>query len=156
MRHAVAGPWRAEDLDQKGDDPKGRTDGCAARSQTGQGEWAPSEGVLMTVEVTSYDHDTDRRDHYEKPHGYAAAGIPVYLLIDRESDTLLVHSEPDKGRYRQQHSYDHGDAVTLPHPVSITLGTEELKDYVRRPAAPTTTRTAASNASSLRTARHWS
>jgi len=43
----------------------------------------------------------------------------------------VVHSEPDKRRYRQQHSYDYGDTVALPHPVSITLDTEELKDYSR-------------------------
>lgn len=86
----------------------------------------------MTVETTSYDHGTDRRDRNEKPHGYAAAGISVYLsvylLIDRERGTLVVHSEPDKGRYRQQHAYDYGDAVALPSPVDITLGAEELKD----------------------------
>lgn len=72
-----------------------------------------------------------QRDRNEKPHGYAAANIPVYLLIDRESDTLVVHSEPDKGRYRQQLSYDYGDAVPLPGPVDITLDTEELKGYAR-------------------------
>lgn len=83
--------------------------------------------------MTSYDHDTDTdsRDRTEKRDGYAAAGIPVYLLIDRDHDTLVVHSEPDKGRYPQQHSYDYGDAVPLPGPVDITLDTEELKDYAR-------------------------
>ncbi|MEU4177556.1 Uma2 family endonuclease [Streptomyces sp. NPDC026589] len=112
---------------------RARPDGALAprRHFAGQGEWAPAKGVLMTVEVTSYDYDTDRRDRSEKPHGYAAADIPVYLLIDRESGTLVVHSEPVKGRYRQQHSYDYGDAVPLPGPVDITLDTEELKDYAR-------------------------
>ncbi|MFJ8974874.1 Uma2 family endonuclease [Streptomyces sp. b84] len=112
---------------------RARPDGTLAprRHFAGQGEWAPAEGVLMTVEVTSYDHDTDRRGRNEKPHGYAASNIPVYLLIDRESGTLVVHSEPDKGRYRQQHSYDYGDAVPLPGPVDITLDTEELKNYAR-------------------------
>ncbi|MEU9930705.1 Uma2 family endonuclease [Streptomyces anulatus] len=112
---------------------RARPDGALAprRHFAGQGEWAPAEGVLMTVEVTSCDHDTDRRDRNEKPHGYAAAGIPVYLLIDRESGTLVVHSEPAKGRYRQQLSYDYGDSVPLPGPVDITLDTEELKNYAR-------------------------
>ncbi|SER50058.1 Putative restriction endonuclease [Streptomyces qinglanensis] len=49
-----------------------------------QGEWADPAGVLMTVEVTSYDSDTDRRDRQEKPAAYAAAGIPVCLLVDRD------------------------------------------------------------------------
>ncbi|MFH8361004.1 Uma2 family endonuclease [Streptomyces anulatus] len=114
---------------------RARPDGALAprRHFAGQGEWAPAKGVLMTVEVTSYDHDTDSRDRTEKRDGYAAAGIPVYLLIDRDHDhdTLVVHSEPDKGRYRQQHSYDYGDAAPLPSPVDITLDTEELKNYAR-------------------------
>ncbi|MFH9269004.1 hypothetical protein ACH4KN_32800 [Streptomyces sp. NPDC017546] len=55
----------------------------------------------------------------------------MYLLIDRESGTLVVHSEPDKGRYRQQHSYDYGDSAVLPHPVSITPDTEELTNHAR-------------------------
>ncbi|WP_405507950.1 Uma2 family endonuclease [Streptomyces cyaneofuscatus] len=112
---------------------RARPDGALAprRHFAGQGEWAPTDGVLMAVEVTSHDRDTDRRDRNEKPLGYAAADIPVYLLIDRESGTLVVHSEPDKGRYRQQLSYDYGDTVVLPQPVDITLDTDELKDYAR-------------------------
>ncbi len=55
----------------------------------GQGEWADTAGVLMVVEVTSHDSDTDSRDRNEKRDGYASAGIPVYLLIDRER-----HSPP--------------------------------------------------------------
>ncbi|MGW9303452.1 Uma2 family endonuclease [Streptomyces cyaneofuscatus] len=112
---------------------RARPDGALAprRHFAGQGEWAPTDGVLMAVEVTSHDRDTDRRDRNEKPLGYAAADIPVYLLIDRESGTLVVHSEPDKGRYRQQLSYDYGDTVVLPQPVNITLDTDELKDYAR-------------------------
>lgn len=98
-----------------------------------QGEWAEPDGVLMTVEVTSYDKDTNRRDRQEKPVGYAAAGIPVYLLIDRDSCTVVVHSDPDldSGRYLDVHSVGFGAQVKLPDPVGITLDTEELKNYVR-------------------------
>ncbi|GAA3372738.1 Uma2 family endonuclease [Streptomyces sannanensis] len=97
----------------------------------GQGEWAHPTGVLMAVEVTSYDSDTDRRDRIEKGAGYAAAGIPVFLLVDRRDCTLHVHSEPENGTYQQQPSYKYGDTVPLPAPVDITLDTEKLKDYVR-------------------------
>ncbi|MFF2229170.1 Uma2 family endonuclease [Streptomyces anulatus] len=110
---------------------RARPDGTLAHAGrfAGDGEWSSPDRILMTVEVTS--HDTDSRDRTEKRDGYAASNIPVYLLIDRESGTLVVHSEPDKGRYRQQHSYDYGDAVPLPGPVDITLDTEELKNYAR-------------------------
>ncbi|SCG01807.1 Putative restriction endonuclease [Streptomyces sp. Ncost-T6T-2b] len=83
----------------------------------------------MTVEVTSHDHDTDTRDRTEKRDGYAAASIPVYLLIDRDHDTLVVYSEPEKGRYRHRTTYAYGDTVPLPGPVDITLESEELKNY---------------------------
>ncbi|MFE0509953.1 hypothetical protein [Streptomyces sp. NPDC058964] len=33
----------------------------------GHGEWADPKGVLLVVEVTSHDSDTDRRDRQEKP-----------------------------------------------------------------------------------------
>ncbi|MDI3384659.1 Uma2 family endonuclease [Streptomyces sp. B-S-A8] len=99
----------------------------------GQGEWGDPSGVLMTVEVTSYDSDTDRRDRKEKPPAYAEAGIPVYLLIDREDGSLVVHSTPDTeaGRYRDVHTAKFGDTVHLPDPVGFVLETEKLRNYVR-------------------------
>ncbi|WP_046497220.1 Uma2 family endonuclease [Streptomyces odonnellii] len=97
----------------------------------GQGTWADPAGVLMTVEVTSYDSDTDRRDRKEKPAAYAAAGIPVYLLIDRDHDTVTVHSDPSADGYSVRHVVDFGTKVVLPGPVNIELDTEELKTFVR-------------------------
>ncbi|WP_063734942.1 Uma2 family endonuclease [Streptomyces sp. RTd22] len=94
-----------------------------------QGEWADPEGVLMTVEVTSRDRDANRRDRVEKPEGYATAGIPVYLLVDRDECSLIVYSEPQRGRYRNRRVWAYGEAVELPDPVGFTLKTEKLKDY---------------------------
>ncbi|UED85752.1 Uma2 family endonuclease [Streptomyces profundus] len=97
----------------------------------GQGEWADPEGVLMTVEITSYDADTDRRDRVEKPGAYAAVGIPVYLLIDRDDSTVTVHAAPERGRYREIHTVSFGEVATMPEPVGFALDTEILKRYVR-------------------------
>jgi Uma2 family endonuclease len=97
----------------------------------GRGEWADADGVLMTVEITSYDTDTDRHDRHDKPAAYAAAGIPVYLLIDRDDSTVTVHSGPERGRYRDIHRASFGERVELPGPVGIGLDTEILKRYVR-------------------------
>ncbi|MFF3289330.1 Uma2 family endonuclease [Streptomyces sp. NPDC003023] len=93
------------------------------------GMWPSPEGVLMTVEVTSHDGDTHSRDHVEKRDGYASAGIPVYLLIDRDTKSLLVHSDPRNGTYHLARTYSYGETVQLPSPVGITLETEKLKDY---------------------------
>ncbi|MGS2588883.1 Uma2 family endonuclease [Streptomyces hebeiensis] len=97
----------------------------------GQGEWADPDGVLMTVEVTSRDSDTHKRDRVEKPAAYADAGIPVYLLIDREAGTVTVHSNPDPaaGDYSDLHRVVFGERLVIPDPVGIELDTEILKAY---------------------------
>ncbi|MFC8824900.1 Uma2 family endonuclease [Streptomyces sp. NPDC057137] len=93
------------------------------------GEWSDPDGVLMVADVTSYDGDTDSRDRKEKRDGYAAAGIPVYLLVDRDSNELVVYTEPHNGAYKARMSHAYGATITLPEPVSLTLETEELKNY---------------------------
>jgi Uma2 family endonuclease len=95
----------------------------------GQGEWPAPKGVLMIVKITSHDSDTHRRDRVEKRDAYAAAGIPVYLLIDRDANTLVVHSDPQHGTYAQTASHPYGATVQLPDAVNITLETEKLKTY---------------------------
>ncbi|MFJ4755877.1 Uma2 family endonuclease [Streptomyces sp. NPDC088763] len=99
----------------------------------GHGEWADPRGTLMVVEVTSYDSDTDRRDRHEKPAAYGQSGIPLYLLIDRDSCTVTLHSSPDRrvGGYSEVHVAKFGDKVLLPDPIGIELDTEILKNYVR-------------------------
>jgi Uma2 family endonuclease len=92
------------------------------------GEWADASGVLMAVEVTSSQPWNDRE---AKPNGYAGAGIPVYLLIDRGKHEVVVYSRPEKGEYRDIHrTVGLGEKVELPKPVSITLDTEKLKDFM--------------------------
>lgn len=111
---------------------RARPDGVLAPVDhfVGQGDWADPHGVLMAVEITSYDSDTHNRDRVEKPRAYAGAGIPVYLLIDRDNLTVLVHSDPDlEDGYRDIHVVRLGGKVTLPDPVGIDLDTEELKLY---------------------------
>ncbi|MFC8090340.1 Uma2 family endonuclease [Streptomyces sp. NPDC057301] len=111
---------------------RARPDGVLAPVDhfVGQGDWADPHGVLMAVEIASYDSDTHNRDRVEKPRAYAEAGIPVYLLIDRDNLTVLVHSDPDlEDGYRDIHVVRLGGKVTLPDPVGIDLDTEELKLY---------------------------
>ncbi|MFE5220864.1 Uma2 family endonuclease [Streptomyces sp. NPDC056568] len=112
---------------------RARPDGCLipADAFVGQGEWADPTPVLMVVEVTSYDSDTDRRDRVEKPRAYAETGIPVYLLIDRDTCEVKVHSRPDGGRYETVQTLPFGKQVALPEPVGIVLDTGPLKNWVR-------------------------
>ncbi|WP_280236369.1 Uma2 family endonuclease [Nocardia cyriacigeorgica] len=111
---------------------RARPDGVLADAEAfvGCGEWADPEPVLMAVEVTSHDQDTDRRDRDEKPRAYAESSIPVYLLIDRQSCELTVHSEPIDGRYERRLTVPFGSSVRIPSPVDVTLDTEPLKVWV--------------------------
>lgn len=75
---------------------RARPDGELAPSGAfvGHGEWADPDSVLMVVAVTSHDADTDQRDRVEKPRAYAETGIPLYLLVDRESVRLWSTASP--------------------------------------------------------------
>ncbi|MFF4603568.1 Uma2 family endonuclease [Streptomyces sp. NPDC001339] len=110
---------------------RARPDGVLAPSGhfAGHGEWSDPEGVLMTVEVTPHDCG---RDRHPKRAAYAAAGIPVYLLVDRDIGAVVIHRNPAPGGcYRDTHLAPFGEVVTLPDPAGITLDTEDLKDYIR-------------------------
>ncbi|WP_328680827.1 Uma2 family endonuclease [Streptomyces sp. NBC_00343] len=70
----------------------------AERGLKGHGEWSDTGTALMAVEVTSWDVDAAQRDRFDKPDGYAAAGIPVYVLIDRNDRTVTVFTHPEGGQ----------------------------------------------------------
>ncbi|GAA0422879.1 Uma2 family endonuclease [Streptomyces luteireticuli] len=95
----------------------------------GDGEWSDPDGVLMTMDVVTHDEDADPRNRADKRDGYAAAGIPVHLLVDRDDCTVFVYSEPEDGRYRSLINRAYGEAVELPAPVGFTLETRKLKDF---------------------------
>lgn len=111
---------------------RARPDGTLADADAfvGQGEWADPDPVLMVVEVTSRDSDTEQPDRREKPIAYAATGIPIYLLIDREFGEITVFSQPSGARYQRRVTVSIGDSVELPDPVGVTLDTEPIKAWV--------------------------
>lgn len=112
---------------------RARPDGALAPSGVfaGQPEWADPSPVLMVVEVTSHDQDTERPDRQEKPKAYASTGIPIYLLIDRDLCAVVVHSEPMDDRYKRVETVSFGAVANLPKPLDIKLDTEPLKNWVR-------------------------
>ncbi|WP_369170788.1 Uma2 family endonuclease [Streptomyces sp. R28] len=86
--------------------------------------WHDPTGVLLVAEVTS--KSTADRDRNKKIRGYARAGIPVYLLIDREEAQVIVYSEPSGDEYTQNPKYKLGLAVPLPEPLGFELDTAEF------------------------------
>lgn len=90
------------------------------------GHWQAPGPALMAVEVTSYESENDERDRIQKPRAYAEAGIPVYLLIDRENRECLVHSAIEDGIYTTNLRRKFGRPLRLPEPVAIVLESGEL------------------------------
>ncbi len=86
----------------------------------GRDPWMSPDGVSMVVEVTSTRPDKDRE---AKRRGYAAAGIPLYLLVDRTADQVVLYSEPREDDYRAEIRVPVGKALDLPEPFAFTLDT---------------------------------
>lgn len=85
--------------------------------------WMSCEGVAMVTEVT----DTGpQRDRTAKRLGYARAGIPLYLLIDRDRATAILHSEPGGTDYAVTRVAPFGKPLPLPEPFDFELDTSEF------------------------------
>ena len=59
----------------------------------GRGEWSDASGVLMVAEVAPSQPGNDVE---AKLRGYASAGIPVYLLIDRQCGEAVVYTSTSR------------------------------------------------------------
>ncbi|WP_155059460.1 Uma2 family endonuclease [Streptomyces blattellae] len=87
-------------------------------------QWHDTLPVLLVAEVTSTS--TADRDREKKIRGYARAGIPVYLLIDREEAEVVVYSEPSGDDYTQAPKCKLGLTVPLPAPFGFELDTAKF------------------------------
>ncbi|MFJ1755818.1 Uma2 family endonuclease [Kitasatospora sp. NPDC088134] len=86
----------------------------------GQPSWMKPDRILMVVEVTS---SNPAKDRWDKRKGYAAAGIPLYLLVDRKSGKAVLHSRPERGEYTTTTTVPFGDPLPLPAPFGFELDT---------------------------------
>ncbi|MEU6166375.1 Uma2 family endonuclease [Streptomyces tanashiensis] len=83
--------------------------------------WQDPAPVVLVSEVTSAH--TAHRDRVQKIRAYARAGIPLYLLIDREAGEAVVCSEPAGEDYAHTSIHKLGTVVPLPHPLGFDLDT---------------------------------
>jgi Uma2 family endonuclease len=88
--------------------------------------WYPVDMIALVGEVTSTNHETDTGP---KLRTYAAAGIPVYVLIDRNTktahcytDPILPGDDPTEAFYDSEVKVALGGQLRLPEPYP-TLGT---------------------------------
>ncbi|WP_353938314.1 Uma2 family endonuclease [Streptomyces ficellus] len=92
-----------------------------------EGNYIPAAAAELVVEITSKSNA--RHDRISKPAGYAAAGVPLYLLIDAHAPggpTVTLYGEPKGDVYRLLSAGKFGDEVTLPAPFDLTLDTGEF------------------------------
>ncbi|MEU6966253.1 Uma2 family endonuclease [Kitasatospora aureofaciens] len=83
--------------------------------------WMEPDGIEMVAEVTSSKPDQDR---IAKRHCYARAGIPLYLLIDREKSQVSLFSKPHRDEYTEVHLAAFGEPLALPAPFDFELDTK--------------------------------
>ncbi|MCX5169103.1 Uma2 family endonuclease [Streptomyces antibioticus] len=93
--------------------------------------WYPVDMIALVGEVTSGNHETDTG---AKLRTYAAAGIPLYVLIDRHAgtahcygDPVLPGDDPTDAYYATDTKVDLGDPLPLPAPYP-TLDTAAFLD----------------------------
>ncbi|WP_406330061.1 Uma2 family endonuclease [Streptomyces sp. NBC_00203] len=82
--------------------------------------WYPIDMIALVGEVTSTNHETDTGP---KLRAYAAAGVPVYVLIDRNTktahcytDPVLSGEDPTKAYYDSEVRTALGGQLRLPDP----------------------------------------
>ena len=80
----------------------------------------PPDGIELVLEVTSSRPDLDRS---AKRRAYAGAGIPLYLLADRQERRVTLFSHPVHDDYSRTSAAVFGDTLDLPKPFDFTLET---------------------------------
>ncbi|MEU7024175.1 Uma2 family endonuclease [Streptomyces sp. NPDC046203] len=86
--------------------------------------WQAPDPVLLVAEVVA--PATASRDHGPKARGYARAGIPIYVIVDRAGDEITVHSAPSGDRYARRTVHRLGTVVPLPDPLGFAIDTAEF------------------------------
>ncbi|MEU8985034.1 Uma2 family endonuclease [Streptomyces sp. NPDC048558] len=93
------------------------------RLYRGADPWMPCAGVAMVLEVTSSKPQTDREI---KRRCYARGGVPLYLLVDRESSWITLFSDPESGDYQDLRAVAFGKPLALPQPFAFELDTADF------------------------------
>lgn len=81
--------------------------------------WYSIELLALAGEITSTNHETDTGPKYR---GYAAAGVPVYVLVHRQEKKAYAFSDPvpeedpAKAHYATRVEVDLGRPLPLPGP----------------------------------------
>jgi Uma2 family endonuclease len=97
------------------------------REDTDTDTYIPAALAELVVEVTSKSNA--RHDRISKPAAYAAAGIPLYLLVDRwapEGPTATLYGDPKGDVYRPLSTTKFGEPIKIPAPFDLVIDTSEF------------------------------
>jgi len=90
----------------------------------GKGRWRYQD-VEFVAEVIS--KDTAANDYGPKKDAYAAAEVPVYLIVDPYTGEWHLHALPKDGKYHSDVSFSFGEDVDLTRTaVGLVLKTDEF------------------------------
>jgi Uma2 family endonuclease len=64
-------------------------------------------------------------DHGPKKAAYAAAGIPIYWIVDAQDRGIWVFTQPEEGEYRDQQFFPAGSELEVPV-IGAMLATAEV------------------------------
>jgi Uma2 family endonuclease len=103
--------------------PDGTIVARAPRLFRGAPPWMPCEGVTMVLEVTFTRPEIDR---VVKRRCYARGGIPFYLLVDRDTSSTTLFTEPENDDYLRFTTVAFGRPIALPNPFAFDLDTTDF------------------------------
>ncbi|MFJ9659598.1 Uma2 family endonuclease [Streptomyces griseoflavus] len=93
-------------------------------AQNAEGRWR-CEDVEFVAEVIS--RSTAGNDYGPKKDAYAAAGVPVYLVVDPYTAEWHLHTLPEDGKYHGGVHFGFGTEIDLVRTaVGLVLGTDEF------------------------------
>jgi Uma2 family endonuclease len=84
----------------------------------------PGEALSLAAELTS--ESTRGNDWSDKLKAYGKAGVPVYLLVDMQKETVSVFSAPSSHGYQSSATVEFGQKIRIPEPFDFTLDTSSF------------------------------
>ncbi len=69
-------------------------------------------------------NDPDHRDAARRCHAWGA--VPLHLLVDRDTSTVTLFSDPEDGEYPRRDLAPFGKPLPLPEPFGLDLETADF------------------------------
>ncbi|MGY1436972.1 Uma2 family endonuclease [Streptomyces reniochalinae] len=81
-----------------------------------ESETPPRSAELIELALEIVSRSSVENDYITKTDAYAAADIPVYLILDPYTRRATCYSRPEEGAYLVREACPYGETLTLPLP----------------------------------------